>query len=503
MDRRKDTNGPLHLHLRGISKVYPGVVALDDVSLDVAAGEVVGLIGENGAGKSTLLKILAGGIAPTRGQIEIDGTLHDALTPRQSSVCGIALVHQELNPFDNLDVAANVLLGREITRGPLRLLDRRAMSRAVAPILERLGARFGPDDPVLGLSLAERQILEIARALSTDARLLILDEPTSSLTLSETARLMNIIADLRRDGVAVLFVSHRLAEVEACAERVVVLRDGRNVGGLSRQAITRQSLISLMIGRELESYRQHRTHRAGAVILDIKDLRTQAFPAVKANLTVRTGEILGLAGLVGAGRTELARAVFGIDQVQGGTITIGDRALAGHNPPDAIAAGLVLVPEDRKAAGLMLDFPLYQNVTLSDLPRHSLRGFVDRRSEAKAATIARDTLAIRCASINSATAELSGGNQQKVVLAKWLAMEPRVIIFDEPTRGVDVGGKAEIYLLMQNLAENGVAILMISSDMEEVIGVSDRIAVMCDGKVTGILLPDAFSEQNILSLAVK
>ncbi len=497
-----DNQSPLKLHLDDVTKVYPGVVALDSVSLSIASGEVLGLIGENGAGKSTLLKILAGGIAPSRGRVVIDGEVHSELTPRQSAAAGIAFVHQELNPFDNLDVAANVLLGREIRRGPLGLIDRRAMNAAVQPILDRLGARFRPTDPVAGLSLAERQLLEIARALSVDARLVILDEPTSSLTLTETERLLEVIADLKAHGVAVLFVSHRLAEVEACADRVVVLRDGHMVGELDRTAIDRDTMIGLMIGRELEKLLHSRDFNPGAPVLEIAGLRTEAHPLKRADLTVRAGEILGLAGLVGAGRTELARAAFGVDRALAGEVSVGGRRLSGHGVPDAIAAGLFLVPEDRKEAGLILDFAIAENIALPDLARLSRRGFVDRAAERRLAATAAGRLSIKAPDLGRAAAELSGGNQQKVVLAKWLSMGPKVMIFDEPTRGIDVGAKAEIYKMMRGLADEGVAILMISSDMEEVIGVSDRIAVMCDGEVTGVLEQGAFTEQNILSLAV-
>ena len=491
------------LQLRHITKVYPGVVALDDVSLGISAGEVVGLIGENGAGKSTLMKVLGGVIAPTSGAIAISGETFDSLTVQQSFQQGIAFVHQELNVFDNLSVAANMLLGREIRGGLLGLIDEAAMARAAQPILDRIGARFRPADLAGELSIAEQQMLEIAKALSMNARLVIMDEPTSSLTLSETNRLLKVIADLKAQGVAVLFISHRLSEVQSCADRVVVLRDGRDVGHLDRDEISHDAMIRLMIGRDLTG-KAARGARAAEPLpaLEVTDLRTHAYPGSSASLTVRAGEIVGLAGLVGAGRSELARAVFGIDGTAAGEIRVGGRHLDGHTPRDAIAAGLCLVPEDRKLQGLILDFPVSANICLADLRAVSRRGFVDRRREAARAAEQRDRLNIKVADVARATAELSGGNQQKVALGKWLALEPRVVIFDEPTRGIDVGSKAEIYALMRRLTEGGVGILMISSDMEEVISVSDRIAVMCRGRVAGVLEPPEFSEENILTLAI-
>ena len=492
----------IDLKLAGVTKVYPGVVALQDVDLAIASGEVVGLIGENGAGKSTLMKVLGGTIAPNAGAIVIDGTPHAALTPAEATAHGIAFVHQELNPFTNLDVAGNVLLGREIHRGPFRTLDRKAMARKVAPILEMLGTRFGPGDPVARLSLADQQLLEIARALSTDARLVILDEPTSSLTLSETQRLLKVIRQLRDGGVAILFISHRLAEVEEVADRVVVLRDGYNAGEITGGEIEKDRMVRMMIGRDVRQFYDRHGHQRGEPVLQIKGLRTETYPHAPVDLTLHAGEILGFAGLLGAGRTELARAVFGIDRVHGGTVTVRGEALPPESVEAALAAGLCLVPEDRKGQGLFLDFAIAENIALPNLSRLSRRGVVDRRAERALAEESRQRLAIKASDLSSAAANLSGGNQQKVVLAKWLAMNPGVIIFDEPTRGIDVGAKAEVYHLMQELADRGVAILMISSDMEEVIGVSDRVAVMCRGHVTGTLNRDELTEENILRLAV-
>ncbi len=494
---------PVDLHLSGVTKVYPGAIALSGVSLSIRGGEVVGLIGENGAGKSTLMKVLGGTIAPDAGTITIDGRSFDALTPAQAMAEGIAFVHQELNLFTNLDVTGNVLLGREIRKGRFGAMDCSAMERKVQPILTRLGTRFGPRDPVLGLSLADQQLLEIAKALAGDARLVILDEPTSSLTLSETGRLLSVVDDLRQQGVAVLFITHRLNEIEQIADRVTVLRDGKNAGDIPQALIDRDRMVQMMVGRDIRRTQRRERSEAGRAVLEITGLRTQTFPETPVTLTLHGGEILGLAGLVGAGRTELARAIFGVDAVEGGAVHVLGQRLPAHSVSAAIAAGIALVPEDRKGQGLFLDFGISDNISLPSLARLSTRGRLNQRSETMLAEGSRRDLAIKAANLNSAVAELSGGNQQKCVLAKWLAVAPSVIIFDEPTRGIDVGAKAEVYRLMRELADRGVAIAMISSDMEEVIGVSDRVAVMARGRITGILAQDEVSEEAILRLAVK
>jgi ribose transport system ATP-binding protein len=491
------------LELRGIGKVYPGVTALSDVSLAISPAEVVGLIGENGAGKSTLMKSLGGVIAPTTGTIMIDGVERSALTVAESMAAGIAFVHQELNLFDNLDVAANIFIGREPrTGGPLRLIDRAELRRRVEPLLKRLNVDFGSDTPVADLSIAQQQMLEIAKALSLNARLIIMDEPTSSLTLSETDRLLQVIAELRADGVAIIYISHRMGEIKEIADRIVCLRDGRMVGELRREEVTHAAMIRMMIGRDLRSlYIPPKVTPAGGGC-EIIDLRTTTYPTKTVSLTLRRGEILGLAGLIGSGRTELARTIFGIDPVLGGEIRLDGKPVRINSPRDAIRYGIYLAPEDRKRSGLILDLPIRENVTLASLPWYARWGLVKTGAEAEAAEKQRKQLRIKAPSVGVAAITLSGGNQQKVVLGKWLSMKPQLIIFDEPTRGIDVGAKSEIYRLMRDLADQGVAILMISSDMEEVIGVSDRIAVMHEGAISGFLERNQFSEQNVLHLAV-
>jgi ribose transport system ATP-binding protein len=491
------------LELGGISKTYPGVRALNDVSLRVYRGEVLGLIGENGAGKSTLMRVLGGVVAPSEGVIRIGGKDHAQMTVAGATRAGIAFVHQELNLFENLDVVANVFIGREkLAGGPLKLVDNAEMRTRVRPLLGRLGADFGPDAPVDGLSLAQRQIVEIAKALSIDARVIIMDEPTSSLTISETERLLQVIADLKAHGISVIYISHRLGEIMTCADRVVVLRDGRTVGELARDELSHAAMIRLMIGRDLKALYTPPKRPPEPGGCDFVSLVTTAFPDRQIDLSVRRGEILGLAGLVGAGRTSLARAAFGIDPLLGGEIRIDNTPVDVASPRDAIRQGIYLVPEDRKKCGLVLELPIRENVTLASLLNYARMWLVNGAAERKVAKEQARSLSIKAPSIDTQAVTLSGGNQQKVVLGKWLSMQPRVMFFDEPTRGVDVGAKSEIYALMRNLADNGVAIVMISSDMEEVIGVSDRVAVMHEGRISGVLEREQFSEYNVLQLAI-
>jgi len=491
------------LELSGVTKTYPGVTALDNVSLRVERGEVLGLIGENGAGKSTMMKILGGVTQPSAGTIRIDGHEYASLTVAAATRAGIAFVHQELNLFENLDVAANVFIGREKLRGgPLKLVDNAGLRARVAPLLARLGADFTPETLVENLSIAQRQMVEIAKALSIDARVIIMDEPTSSLTLTETERLLAVIADLKAHGISVIYITHRLGEIITCADRVVVLRDGHTVGELARSELSHGVMIRLMIGRDLKSLYipPEQPPRAGGC--DVVDLVTTAFPDRQINLSVRHGEILGLAGLVGAGRTSMARAVFGIDRVLGGEVRIDGKTVHIGNPRDAIRQGIYLIPEDRKKSGLVLELPIRENVSLANLLPYARLWLVNRGAEQRIAQEQAKSLSIKAPNVDTLAVALSGGNQQKVVLGKWLSMQPRVVIFDEPTRGIDVGAKSEIYGLMRGLADRGVAIVMISSDMEEVIGVSDRVAVMHEGRISGLLEREQFSEYNVLRLAI-
>ena len=491
------------IRLSHVGKSYPGVVALSDLSLEIFPGEVIGIVGENGAGKSTLMKILGGVVRPDGGTIEIGGGTRDGLTVAESMAAGIAFVHQELNLFDNLDVAANVYIGREPRKyGVLQIVDTARLRAMVRPWLEQLGANFPETRLVSDLSLAQQQLVEIVKALTLNSRLLILDEPTSSLALAETRKLLGIVSSLRDRGIAVIFISHRLGEVTAVADRVIVLRDGRQVSELKKHQISHDEMVKYMVGRELRTRYNPPAAAAGETAIAIRGLRTALHPSARVDLDIRKGEILGLAGLMGAGRTELARVLFGIDRPLGGAITMDGVALRLKTAADAVKAGIFLVPEDRKATGLLLDFSVAQNISLPNLRAYAPRYVVSADAEDRQAERSRVELDIRTPDVHQPARALSGGNQQKVVLAKWLAMAPRLIILDEPTRGIDIGAKAEIYRLMRQLADSGVSVLMISSDMEEVIGVSDRIAVMRDGEISGELQREEFSEESVLALAL-
>jgi ribose transport system ATP-binding protein len=491
------------LELIDICKSYPGVQALSHVNFTVAAGEVVGLIGENGAGKSTLMRILGGVTQPSSGIIRLRGEQKNNLTVSEAIRSGIAFVHQELNLFDNLDVAANVFFGREPRSfGALQLIDTAAIQSRTQPLLDRLGADFKPDTPVSDLSLAQRQLVEIAKALSLSAEIVIMDEPTSSLTLTETNRLLEVVAELKASGVSIIFITHRLHEIEQCADRVVALRDGAVAGMLQKADIDHDRMIRLMIGRDLKALYTCPKDAPGDEILILKNIRTITYPDRSVSFSLRRGEIVGLAGLVGSGRTELARTVFGIDRPMHGTIQAAGHPLTIRSPRDAIAHGIYLIPEDRKRAGLILEDDITSNISLPNLKDYAVAYLVDRDLEEATAKQQTKRLNIRTPSVSSVAATLSGGNQQKVVLAKWLAMSPNVMLFDEPTRGIDVGAKSEIYSLIRTLSDAGVAVLMISSDMEEVIGVSDRILVMHEGQISGELSRDQFSEHNVMQLAV-
>lgn len=492
------------LEMIGISKRYPGVQALADVTLTVGAGEVVALVGENGAGKSTLMKILGGVVARDRGEIRVAGRAVEIGSPREASAHGIEFIHQELSVLDNLDIAANIFLAREPTRGGwLKLIDRRRIYSEADEQLRRMGLEMSSRTMTGALSIAQRQMVEIARALASGARLIIMDEPTSSLTLGETERLLSLVGELKASGVSVIYISHRLDEVRRIGDRVVVLRDGRNAGELARDEIEHDRMVRMMVGRDLQDF----YHHAGAERQDGKsyfrllDLRTQRYPQHAVSLDVARGEVMGLAGLIGAGRSELARAIFGVDERAGGEVELDGRKLRISSPREAIDAGIFLVPEDRREAGLVVDFTIRENISLPGLERYARAGLLSRVKESERAGEMCRALRIKAPSAETRTATLSGGNQQKVVLAKWLSLEPRVLIFDEPTRGIDVGAKAEIYALMRELASRGVSIIAISSDMEEVLGISDRIAVMHEGRLTGVLERADFSEEAIMHLA--
>jgi ribose transport system ATP-binding protein len=489
--------------MRGICKRFPGVTALDSVDFEVNPAEVLALIGENGAGKSTLMKVLGGIHPPDAGTIEIDGKAAEIRSVRDAAAHSIGFIHQELQILDNLDIASNIFLGRELLwGGPLRLIDRHAIEAETERQLQRIGVSLSPRTLVSRLSLAQKQLVEITKSLTWNARILIMDEPTSSLTQVETDRLLQVVADLRSHGVSIVYISHRLGEIEKIADRVVALRDGKNAGSLDRSAIRHNNMVRLMIGRALDDFQVTHDSTREQVCLEIRNIRTRRYPAHEISFSVRHGEILGLAGLVGSGRTDVARALFGIDRPLSGDILVDGNLLTVHSARDAINASVFLVPEDRRNSGLILPMSIRENVTLPGLGNYAQSGIIQKEQERTAAQKIRTELNIKAPSIETPVANLSGGNQQKVVLAKWLALKPKAILFDEPTRGIDVGAKAELYRLMRQLAESGVAILMISSDMEEILRNSDRVAVMHEGRITGILDRADCTEEAVMRLAV-
>jgi ribose transport system ATP-binding protein len=495
------------LEMKGIGKRYPGVVALDDVAFDVGAGEIVALIGENGAGKSTLMKILGGVIQRDSGTILINGEAVEIDSPLDASRLGVEFIHQELSVLDNLDVGANIFLRREPVKGglfgALRLIDRKRLYAEADAHLKRVGLDISSREPLSRLSIAQQQQVEIARALSAGARLLIMDEPTSSLTLTETRRLLDIVRELKGQGVSIIYITHHLDEVEEIADRVAVLRDGRNAGALARGEISRDRMVRMMVGRELkEFYVEHGAKSSdGGDWFSVNNLRTARYPGQTVSFSVGRGEVLGVAGLVGAGRSEIARAIFGVDDTAGAQILLDGKPLDINSPEDAIREGVYLAPEDRRAAGLVLDFSIRENISLPGLRRYAAAGLVNAKKEVETAAEMCRAISIKAPTPEVRCGNLSGGNQQKVVLAKWLALDPKVLIFDEPTRGIDVGAKAEIYSLIRDLAAKGVAIIVISSEMEEVLGVSDRIIVLHEGRITGELQRHQFSEEAVMRLA--
>ncbi len=494
------TPAPVLLQARQLTKRFPGVKALEAVDLSVRRGEVLAVVGENGAGKSTLMKILAGVQRPDTGIIELDGRPVTVDSVPTALKLGIVLIHQELNLAENLDVGANIFLGRE----PLRwgLIDRRRIEAESRVVLDAVGLAVSPRTPVERLSIGHRQMVEIAKAISTNARILIMDEPTSSLTQHETEALFRVIRDLRGRGISIIYISHRLAEVQALADRVVVLRDGRNAGELAGDAILPERMVALMVGRDVSLFAGKRTHTPGNIALDVRNLVVPAHPRTSVSFTVRAGEVVGLAGLVGAGRTEVLEALFGIRPPLRGMVRVHDQTVDIHGPRDAIAAGIALVPEDRKLQGLILEMTVQQNISLAALHRDSRAGvFIDFAKERQGAAEMIRRLALRPPNPAQVVQTLSGGNQQKAVLAKWLLLVPRVLLLDEPTRGVDVGAKEEIYHLVEEAAVAGAAVLFVSSEMPEVLGLADRILVMHEGRLTGELARTEATEQRVMRLA--
>jgi ribose transport system ATP-binding protein len=489
---------PYLLQMRGITKRFPGVIALQGVSLELARGEVLALMGENGAGKSTLMKILGGAYPPDEGQLLIDGEPVELRGVADAKRRGIALIHQELMLAPNLDITGNIFLGNE--RQKLGLLERGGMNGAARKLLDRVGLRMPPTTLVNALTAGQMQMVEIAKALAMNARLIIMDEPTSSLTAGESEQLFKIVRALRSEGIGIIYISHRMEEVLDLADRVTVMRDGRRVGDLPAAEATHDKIVSMMVGRTFTTRFPEKPDRpAGEPILKVCDVLV---PGARGGVSFdcRRGEVLGFAGLVGAGRTELMQVIFGVTPALGGQMTLEGEPFFPRKPREAIDRGVYLAPEDRKRHGLVLPMSVAQNVSLPDVGHYSRIGWLERGTEQQVATAEVQRLRIKTPDVHRKVVNLSGGNQQKVVLGKWLAMRPRVLILDEPTRGIDVGAKAEIYHNMARLAAEGIAIIMVSSDMEEILGVSDRIAVMHERRITGIVPREQLDQELIGSM---
>lgn len=493
------TTSPL-LSMRGIVKRFPGVLALNNVDFDVSRGEVHALIGENGAGKSTLMKILSGVYTADAGETTLRGQRVSFTTPRQAQDAGIAMIHQELNLIPYLTVTENIFMGSEILRRG-GLLNWPEMHKQAHALLAKLHLDIDPHTPVARLGVAQQQMVEVAKSLHYRADLIIMDEPTSALSLHEIDDLFAIIRDLKANNVSVIYISHHLDEAFVLSDRITVLRDGRHIATQPIGALNMESLIRLMVGRDLSEQFPKEVAPVGDEALRVEGL-TRGARLQDVSFSVRAGEILAIAGLVGAGRTELVRAIFGADRIDSGRIYVNGREVKIRSPQDAIRAGIGLLTEDRKQQGLILKMSVRHNVTLATL-KAMLRGglFIDHAKEAQSTAQYVQSIAIKASSQEQLVINLSGGNQQKVVLSKWLATAPRILIFDEPTRGIDVGAKVEIYKLMNQLAAQGVAILMVSSEMPEVLGMADRILVLCQGRVSGFLTREEATQERIMELA--
>ncbi|GAA5613304.1 sugar ABC transporter ATP-binding protein [Streptomyces platensis] len=494
------------LRVEGVTKSFPGVRALDGVDLTLRAGEVHVLLGENGAGKSTLIKMLSGAHRPDEGRLLVDGDEVTVRSAQDAERLGIATIYQEFNLVPGLTVAENIFLGRQ-PRTRLGLVDKKTMRTRAAELLRRVRLDVSPNTPVAELGIARLQMVEIAKALSLDARVLIMDEPTAVLTSEEVETLFEIVRELRDAGVGIIFITHHLEEIGALGDRVTVLRDGRSVAEVPAST-DEDELIRLMVGRDIaEQYPRRRPDEPGAPLLRVRGLTrngTTAGPVFEGiDFEVRAGEVVGLAGLVGAGRTEVVRAVFGVDRYDAGTVEIDGKELARGDVRAAMRAGLGLVPEDRKGQGLVLDASLQDNLTLARLDRDTRGGLVDRGAQRREAATAAERLKVRMSGLGQSARTLSGGNQQKIVIGKWLLTDTRLLILDEPTRGIDVGAKVEIYHLINELTAAGRAVLMISSDLPEVLGMSDRVLVMSQGRLAGELSADEATQDAVMELALQ
>lgn len=483
------------LTLKNITKTYPGVVALDDVSLSFSDGKVHALLGENGAGKSTLIKAIAGAIEPDKGTIIIDGREYQRLTPQLAQNLGIAVIYQELNLVGPLSVAENIYLGRP--KG--KLYSQKQVNKMALALFEEYGFELNPAAPVMSLPPASQQLVEICKAISNDARFIIMDEPTASLASHEVDLLFEIIKKLKARGVTIIYISHRMDEVFQVTDDIFIMRDGKFVASTETAATSRQELVNLMVGRELTESYPERHHEIGEVVLEADDLTGNSVSHISFQL--HKGEILGFAGLVGSGRTEAVELICGAARIESGRLRVSGKDVKLKSPSDAIRTGIGLIPENRKEQGCILYNTVLFNTTLICNRKFMKGGVINRRKQQAIAEQYREALDIKIPSVQQMTVNLSGGNQQKVVVSKTLAADLDIIVFDEPTKGIDVGAKQEIYLLMNRLAAEGKSIIMISSEMEEILGMSDRILVLHEGEIAGELKKEQFSQENVLSLA--
>ena len=487
------------LEMRNIAKAFGKFYALKGVDLTVWPGEIHALMGENGAGKSTLMKILAGAYTATSGEILIDGQPYSIKGPKDALSAGITLIYQEMQLAPNLTVAENIFLGSELSSGGL--VKRKEMVTQAQSVINRLGAQFKASDLVMKLTIAEQQQVEIARALHRKSRVLVMDEPTAALSSRETHRLFELILRLRDEGMAIIYISHRMAEVYELSDRVSVLRDGQYVGSLMRDKLNAAELVRMMVGRPLSDlFNKERDIAPGETRLNVQNL-TDGGKIRPVSLHVRAGEIVGLAGLVGAGRSELAQLIFGVRRATGGVIEIDGEPVVIHSPRTAIDLGIGFLTENRKEQGLFLELAAAENITMATLERDANYGMLDRKKAQAISDDAIQLLQIRVPHAQVRAGGLSGGNQQKLLISRWVAINPRILILDEPTRGVDVGAKSEIYRIMNQMAHKGVAILMISSELPEVVGMSDRVYVMHEGSIEGELQGDDITQENIMTLA--
>jgi ribose transport system ATP-binding protein len=486
------------LVFQNITKTYPGVTALSGVTLEIRKGEVHALVGENGAGKSTLIKTCTGAVVPDSGKIIVNGKAFSAMTPRLSKENGIAVIYQEFNLVGELSVAENIFLGRAPRKGIC--IDRKAMEKESAEIFKRLNINIDPGSLVKNLTVGYQQIVEIAKAVSQNANLLIMDEPSAPLTSQEVEGMFTIVDQLKAQGVTIIYISHRLEEIFRLCDRVTIMRDGRYIETLNTAGTSVDHLVTTMVGRELkETYPARNSSVTNEVILETKNLCGNRLHDISFKL--RRGEVLGLGGLIGAGRTELAELFFGVKPKTSGEILMKGKPIESKNPRNAIRRGIALVPEDRKRQGALLDIDIKGNISMVILGKISTLSVVNKAKEKSVAETYKKNLLIKTPSINQKIKNLSGGNQQKVIIAKWLAADPDIIIFDEPTRGIDVGAKYEIYKLINTLVESGKTLLLISSEMEELMGMSDRILVLSEGRIAGELEKKDFNQERIMAFA--